>query len=426
MDRLISGRYRLEQRLGDGGMAEVWLARDLELDRPVAVKLLNPAADPGRFEREAHAAARLSHPNVCRLYDCGDADGRPFMVLEYLSGETLETRLGAGGPLPDDETRRVATGLAAGLAHAHAHGIVHRDLKPENVLFDTEGTPKIADFGIAGVAGELTLTDAGTILGTAAYISPEQARGERATAASDVYSFGVILYRMLTGRLPFAAASAVELAQLHAFAEAPPIESLRPDVPPDLAGIARAAITREPERRPADGSALLAALTAEPATAATPPPAPVSRPEDQTQLIRPARRRRAGRSAAALTGLLALAAAGVAVAFLIDRGPSEAPAHPPARHTPSGPSGATPTTVGGSVATGRSHPASTKRAPARTSTATQRSSTRATTTAPATTAATTTPTATTAPSTTTSTTTSTATSTTSSTTSTTTSTQTAP
>src|SRR5881227_272509 len=186
-------------------MSDVFLAEDLELGRRVALKLLGPNADPVRFEREARAAAALTHPNLNQLFDYGKVDGRPFMVLEYLPGGTLEDRLRGDRPLPDDATRAIAAGLAAGLAHAHARGLVHRDLKPANVLFDDEGRAKVADFGIARLSGAGTLTEAGTLLGTAAYISPEQATGLPASPASDVYSFGVILYRLLAGRLPFEA-----------------------------------------------------------------------------------------------------------------------------------------------------------------------------------------------------------------------------
>ncbi|MDX6483117.1 MAG: eukaryotic-like serine/threonine-protein kinase, partial [Gaiellaceae bacterium] len=195
-DEVIQGRYRLEQKIGDGGMSEVWLATDLELDRPVALKLLAPNADRQRFEREARAAAALSHPNINQLFDFGEVEGRPYMVLEFLPGGTLEDQLLDDRPLPDEQTGRIARDLAAGLADAHAHGLIHRDLKPSNVLFDSEGRAKIADFGIAHMGDGGTLTEAGTVLGTAAYISPEQAAGEPAGPASDVYSFGVILFRM--------------------------------------------------------------------------------------------------------------------------------------------------------------------------------------------------------------------------------------
>src|SRR5438105_4235841 len=192
-------------------MADVWAAQDLELDRRVAIKLLGPQADPARFEREARAIAALAHPNICRLYDYGESDGRRYMVLEYLPGGTLKDRLRPDARLPDEETERIAAEIASGLAQAHARGLVHRDLKPANVLFDEEGRAKIADFGIARLGDAGTLTEAGTVLGTASYISPEQAAGERATPASDVYSFGVMLFRMLTGRLPFTAESPLDI-----------------------------------------------------------------------------------------------------------------------------------------------------------------------------------------------------------------------
>src|SRR5882757_6940203 len=231
-DTVIGGRYRLDDVLGRGGMSEVWLAEDLELGRLVAIKLLAPDADNARFEREARAVASLAHPNITQLYDYGEDGGRPYIVLEYVPGGTLEERLRSGSTLSDDETFGIAAGIAAGLAHAHARGVVHRDLKPANVLFDEEGRPKLADFGIARMAaGEGTLTEAGTVLGTAAYISPEQAAGEPASAASDVYSFGVMLYRMLTGRLPFESNNPMELVALHRDAEPPPVTQFRDDAP---------------------------------------------------------------------------------------------------------------------------------------------------------------------------------------------------
>ena len=156
----IAGRYRLLEQLGHGAMSTVWLAHDDELDRDVALKVLSPTADRARFEREARAVAALSHPNISGLYDYGESDGRPYMVLEYLPGGTLEDRLAGGRPLPDAETARYADEVAAGLAHAHAQGVVHRDLKPANVLFDSEGRAKIADFGIARMGGAGTLTEA--------------------------------------------------------------------------------------------------------------------------------------------------------------------------------------------------------------------------------------------------------------------------
>ena len=253
---LIADRYRLLEPLGGGAWSSVWLSDDEQLGQRVAVKTLTPAADPTRFRREARTVALLSHPNICNLLDYGE-DGRTgFIVLEYLPGGSLEETLMPNLPLPDGETHRIAAGLAAGLGHAHAHGLVHRDLKPANVLFDEVRRPKIADFGIARMIDTPSLTEAGTVLGTASYISPEQAAATPAGPASDVYSFGVILFRMLTGRLPFISPSAMELVQMHRDEPPPGIASLRPDAPAVLAGVVSAALDKDPASRPADGAAL--------------------------------------------------------------------------------------------------------------------------------------------------------------------------
>lgn len=257
---VIAGRYRLIEPLGRGAMSSVWLAEDPELQRQVAVKMLAPTADRARFEREARAVAALSDPHIGGLYDYGSHEGRPFMVLEYLSGGSLEERLKSGRALPDAETRAIASEIAAGLAHAHERGLVHRDLKPANVLFDSEGRAKIVDFGIARMGDAGTLTEAGTVLGTAAYISPEQASGLTATPASDVYSFGVILFRMLTGRLPFVADNAMELVRMNRDEKAPAVADIRRDAPAGLAWTADAALAKDPAARPHDGDALVAAL----------------------------------------------------------------------------------------------------------------------------------------------------------------------
>jgi eukaryotic-like serine/threonine-protein kinase len=260
VESVIAGRYRLERRIGAGGMSEVWAATDLELDRTVAVKVLALDADPARFDREARAAAGLAHVNMCAVYDYGLAEGRRFIVLEYLPGGSLEDRLTTGKPLTDDDTRRIAGEIAAGLAHAHERGVVHRDLKPANILFDAGGRAKIADFGIARSAGAAGLTEAGTILGTAAYISPEQAAGRPATAASDVYAFGVILFRMLTARLPFESPDALALAGMHRDLPPPLVSDFRSDAPPLLESVASAALAKSPADRPQDGRALVAEL----------------------------------------------------------------------------------------------------------------------------------------------------------------------
>jgi eukaryotic-like serine/threonine-protein kinase len=305
-------------------MSEVWRAQDSTLDRTVALKLLSPTADLERFRREARALAALAHENVVQVYDYGEDEAGPFMALEWLAGGTLEERL-ASGALPPEATRRIAEGMAAGLAHLHDRGLVHRDLKPANVLFDDEGRPKLADFGLARhAAGPGTLTEAGTVLGTAAYISPEQAAGEPAGPASDVYSFGVILFRMLTGALPFVADDALALLDMHRRAPPPDVEALRPDAPPELAAAAAAAMQKDPARRPADGTALLAALGSGRATGAVPPDG------ESTQLLPPTAgpapgkpRRRTGVVALAL---VLLAAAGGALAWAVTRPAATAPA----------------------------------------------------------------------------------------------------
>jgi serine/threonine protein kinase len=347
----IAGRYRLDEMLGRGGMSEVWAATDMELGRRVALKLLAPDADTARFEREARAVASLGHPNITQLYDYGEEDGRPYMVLEYLPGGTLEERLLDGRPLPDRETMQIAAELASGLAHAHSRDVVHRDLKPANVLFDEEGRAKLADFGIARMAaGEGTLTEAGTVLGTAAYISPEQAMGAPASAASDVYSFGVMLFRMLTGRLPFEANNAMDLVALHRDAEPPPVTEFRDDAPALLESTTMAALAKDPADRPRDGAALLTALdvsagytastmnrtfadpdatsvlpvAAAAASSAPPPPGPPRR----------------SRLPLAIAALLILLLAGAALAYELTRPTSSSPPNdtisiPTRRHTQS-------------------------------------------------------------------------------------------
>jgi serine/threonine protein kinase len=303
-------------------MSEVWRAHDRTLDRTVALKMLSPTADLERFRREARAVAALSHENVMRVYDYGEDEARPFMALEWLPDGTLEERL-AQGPLPPDETQRVAEGVAAGLAHLHARGLVHRDLKPANILFDDEGRPKLGDLGLARhAAGAGTLTDAGTVLGTAAYISPEQAAGEPAGPASDVYSFGVILFRLLTGALPFVADDALALVDMHRHAPPPEVETLAPDAPPTLAALTGAALRKDPAQRPADGEALLTALGAAPAAI----PAPVPPDTEVTQVLPepadPAPRRPRRRTGAAAVALVLLALAGAGLAWTITRPPS--------------------------------------------------------------------------------------------------------
>ena len=329
----VAGRYRLEELEGHGPMSEVWRAHDATLDRTVALKILSPTADFDRFRREAQSLATLSHENIMRVFDYGEDAAGPFMALEWLHGGTLEERM-ARGPLPPEESSRIATGMAAGLAHLHERGLVHRDLKPANVLFDQEGRPKLGDFGLARrTAGAGTLTEAGTVLGTAAYLSPEQAAAEPAGPASDVYSFGVILFRMLTGALPFTADEALALLNMHRNAPAPAVAELQPDAPPELAALADAALKKDPAQRPADGRALLAALSGEaptmliaPAetavTRVVPPAAPPPAPPPES----PGPRRFWRRPAVIAAIVVLLALAGGLLAWAVTR--SDTPASP--------------------------------------------------------------------------------------------------
>ncbi len=326
---VIAGRYRLIEPLGRGAMSAVWLAHDEELDRSVAVKTLAPTADRVRFEREARAVAALSHPNICSVYDYGDSEGKPFMVLECLPNGSLEDRLAAGKPLPDDEAQLIAAEIAAALAHAHERGLVHRDLKPANVLFDAEGRAKIADFGIARMGGAGTLTEAGTVLGTASYISPEQAAGRAAGPPSDVYSFGVILFRMLTGALPFVSTNAMELVRMHRDDPPPAVSDLRTDTPQQLAAVANASLAKEPAARPADGSALVAALAGGPVAAGGVAAVATTGTAAATQVIPPRAQRRRRLPVLPLVLLaLVLLGGGVALGLSVTRS-GDSPATPP-------------------------------------------------------------------------------------------------
>jgi serine/threonine-protein kinase len=384
---LVAGRYELQRLLGRGAMSEVWLAQDHELERVVAVKLHAPGADPARFVREAKAAAQLSHPNVATVYDFGTAERGLFLVVEYLSEGTLEERLSAATPLADDETTRIARDIAEGLAYAHDNNLVHRDLKPSNVLFDVEGRAKISDFGIARALGEPTLTETGTVLGTAGYISPEQAAGEPAGPSSDVYSFGVILYRMLTGRLPFEGASAVEVAIKHRADPPPPIESYRPDAPRPLALLAEAALAKTPNARPQTGAELVAALAG---TAAV---APASDSTVETLVLRPRRAFPSTRLVGAGVGAFAVFVAGGLAAVFVSgsSGTKQSPSESRSGGSEKRPALATTQGTSAATTTAESRTIPTPTAAHATTRPRTRPSTTLTTTAPATTEETTAP-----------------------------------
>jgi eukaryotic-like serine/threonine-protein kinase len=254
-------RYRRMHVLGHGGMATVELAHDLELDRPVAIKrLAEHLASNGefkqRFLREARLAARLSHPNIVGVYDVGEEDGLPLIVMEYVEGETLADVRRRRGRLEPDEAVSVALEACAGLETAHEAGLVHRDVKPQNLLVTPGGTVKIADFGIARSLDGTQLTQAGTVLGTAAYLAPEQAAGEPATAVADVYSLGAVLYELLTGRPPYVADSLAELAARQREGAIAAVRELAPEVPAATEDAVMHALARNPEYRPRSAHAL--------------------------------------------------------------------------------------------------------------------------------------------------------------------------
>ena len=260
--QLIAGRYRIEDRLGAGGMSTVFRATDSVLERAVAVKLLaehlaEDADFVARFRREALSAARLQHPNVVQVFDSGrDNDSqRHYIVMEYVDGPSCADLLREHKLLDIEWTVHLLRDACHGLDYAHRAGVVHRDVKPGNLLVAREtNTTKLADFGIAKAAEQTRITQVGAVLGTAAYLSPEQARGEEAGPASDIYSLGVCAYQFLTGRLPHEYSSLTELALKQQESAVQPITELRPDVPPELDDTVRLCLERNPENR--YGSAL--------------------------------------------------------------------------------------------------------------------------------------------------------------------------
>lgn len=251
-DTLIDGRYRVVERLGVGGMADVYLADDTHLGRQVALKILHSrfAEDREfveRFRREASAAAGLQHPNVVSVYDRGNYGETYYIAMEYLQGRTL-SELIEGGPLPLEQTISIVGQILAAARFAHRRGVIHRDLKPHNVIVDDEGRAKVADFGIAR-AGASDMTQTGSVMGTAHYLSPEQAQGLEVTACSDLYSIGVILYQCLTGRVPFEGDSAVAVALKQVSEEPLPPSAVSPALPPGLDAVVLRALAKDPALR---------------------------------------------------------------------------------------------------------------------------------------------------------------------------------
>jgi eukaryotic-like serine/threonine-protein kinase len=263
-DTIVDGRYRVLNRLGSGGMADVYCAEDTHLGRQVALKVLyrrfaQDAEFVERFKREAQSAAGLSHPNVVNVYDRGEHDGTYYIAMEYLPGRTLKEVVVEQGPLDQEAVVDIGVQILRAASFAHRRGVIHRDLKPHNVMLDDAGNAKVTDFGIAR-AGASEMTEAGSIMGTAQYLSPEQAQGHPATAQSDLYSVGIILYELLTGRLPFDGESAVAIAVQHLNDPPPALRSLRPDVAPELEAAVMRALAKDPASRWADADEFVRAL----------------------------------------------------------------------------------------------------------------------------------------------------------------------
>ena len=252
-DTLVDGRYQVLRRIGSGGMADVYCARDTHLGRDIALKMLHRryAQDQEfveRFRREAKSAAGLQHPHVVGVYDRGEHDGTYYIAMEHLPGRTLKQVVEQEAPLPQERVVDLGRQILEAAGFAHRRGVIHRDFKPHNVIVDENWNAKVTDFGIAR-AGASEMTETGSIMGTAQYLSPEQAQGHAVTAASDLYSIGVMLFELLAGRLPFEGDSAVSVALKHLSEPPPPLSQLRPDVDPGLESIVMAALAKHPEQR---------------------------------------------------------------------------------------------------------------------------------------------------------------------------------
>src|SRR5215208_7002349 len=246
----IADRYRLDEKVGSGGMSSVYRAFDPTLERWVAIKLMHRdiSTDPDqleRFRREARAVASLNHPHIVTVIDAGEDDGMPYIVFEYVEGETLKDRIRRFGRLQVPESLAYAIEIGRALAVAHDRGIVHRDVKPQNVLVDEEGSAKVTDFGIARTLDQEGLTADGRVLGTTDYVSPEQALGHAVTGQSDIYSLGIVLYEMLTGDVPFRGENQVSVAMKHIREDMPDLQVRRPEISSALAAVVDRATAKD-------------------------------------------------------------------------------------------------------------------------------------------------------------------------------------
>ncbi|HEX8752680.1 MAG TPA: protein kinase [Solirubrobacterales bacterium] len=321
---VLSGRYRLEAKLGSGGMSTVYLARDTTLDRPVAVKVMHremseQADQLERFRQEARAVAKLSHPNVVSVIDAGEDGGHPYIVFEYVEGETLKQRINRVGALDPQEALAYAIEIGRGLTVAHARRMVHRDIKPQNVLIDSEGRAKLTDFGISRQLEQDGMTATGRVLGTTDYVAPEQAMGHGVDQRSDVYSLGVVLYEMLIGQVPFHADSQVGVAMKHVNEELPDVQQRRPEISAAAALVVERATAKDPAERYQDVAEMIddleTALEVEAARAGT----TTGEATSILEAVPPAERKLAGRSRWpwAAVALLALVGAGAIAAVIL-------------------------------------------------------------------------------------------------------------
>ncbi len=318
---VLSGRYRLDSKLGSGGMSTVYLAEDETLERQVAVKVMHreisdQPAQIERFRREARAVAQLSHPNIVAVIDAGEDGGYPYIVFEYVEGETLKQRIDRLGRLRLDEAAAYTIEVGRGLGAAHARRLVHRDVKPQNVLIDPEGRAKVTDFGIARGIDAKGLTATGRVLGTTDYVSPEQAMGHQIDARSDIYSLGVVLFEMLTGDVPFEAETQIGVAMKHVNEPMPDVEGRRPDVSAALAAVVETSTAKNPDQRypgiPAMLRDLEAALEVEVARAGS----STGEVTNVLDSVPPPRRKLFTRRRISWAGVLLVLAAGAAAAAI--------------------------------------------------------------------------------------------------------------